>query len=164
MDYQALANNIQRFRKSKNLTQDQLAEQIGVSSQAVSKWENGASCPDIALLPELAKIFEVSIDEIFSQPNFEVVTYQQEGMRKNIDEMFFRVRILSSDGDKVNVNLPMALLRVMPAESMGINIGGVNLSDSIDFKMIMDLAEKGAMGKLVEIESADGDHIQVFVD
>ncbi|MDO5734346.1 MAG: helix-turn-helix transcriptional regulator [Eubacteriales bacterium] len=164
MDYQALANNIQRFRKTKMLTQDQLAEQLGVSSQAVSKWENGASCPDIALLPELAKIFEVSIDEIFSQPNFEVVSYQEEGKRKDIDEMFFRVRILSSDGDKVNVNLPMALLRVMPPEAMGINISGVDLSDSIDFKMIMDLAEKGAMGKLVEIESADGDHIQVFVD
>lgn len=52
------------LRKQKGLTQDELAKYLGVTNQAVSKWENGQCCPDIQLLPELAKLFEVSVDEL----------------------------------------------------------------------------------------------------
>ena len=52
-----------RFRAS--LTQEQLAEKLGLSAQAVSKWENSVAMPDISLLPELAGIFGISIDELF---------------------------------------------------------------------------------------------------
>ena len=52
------------LRKQKGLTQEALADAIGVTNQSVSKWESGQCCPDITLLPELAKIFEVSIDEL----------------------------------------------------------------------------------------------------
>lgn len=52
------------LRKSNGLTQDELAKLLGVSNQAVSKWEIGQSCPDIQLLPEIAHIFGVSIDEL----------------------------------------------------------------------------------------------------
>ena len=52
-----------RFRSS--LTQEQLAERLSLSPQAVSKWETGAAMPDISLLPDLAEVFGVSIDELF---------------------------------------------------------------------------------------------------
>lgn len=61
-----IGNNIKQLRQQKNLTQDQIAEKLGVSYQAVSKWENNANTPDIALLPEIASIFGVSIDALFS--------------------------------------------------------------------------------------------------
>lgn len=48
-----------------NLTQERLAETLGVSPQAVSKWESGQGCPDIALLPELSAVLGVTIDELF---------------------------------------------------------------------------------------------------
>jgi len=64
---QALSARILALRKEKGLTQEALAGQLGVSYQAVSKWENGQSCPDIALLPLLADIFEVSIDSLFGR-------------------------------------------------------------------------------------------------
>ena len=48
-----IGNNIKQLRQQKNLTQDQVAEKLGVSYQAVSKWENNANTPDIALLPRL---------------------------------------------------------------------------------------------------------------
>jgi len=51
-------------RKRLGLTQDALAEQLGVTAQAVSKWENDQSCPDIAMLPKLAEIFGISADEL----------------------------------------------------------------------------------------------------
>ena len=53
------------LRKQKGITQKELAEELGVTTQAVSKWENARSWPDIQLLPDIAKIFDVSIDELF---------------------------------------------------------------------------------------------------
>ena len=53
------------LRKQKGITQKKLAEALGVTTQAVSKWENARSWPDIQLLPDIAKIFDVSIDELF---------------------------------------------------------------------------------------------------
>lgn len=57
-----IAEMIRRLRNEKGISQETLAEATGVSIQAVSKWENGISCPDISLLPELADFFEVTID------------------------------------------------------------------------------------------------------
>jgi len=64
---QILSERILSLRKEKVLTQEALAQQLGVSFQAVSKWENEQSCPDIALLPLLADIFEVPIDSLFGR-------------------------------------------------------------------------------------------------
>ncbi|MBQ4159199.1 MAG: helix-turn-helix domain-containing protein [Clostridia bacterium] len=57
---------IRYFRNKFSLTQDQLAEKLCVSAQAVSKWENNVSMPDIMLLPKIAEVFGVSIDELFN--------------------------------------------------------------------------------------------------
>ena len=61
---ETLGKRIAMLRKEKGLTQEQLAEKVGVSAQAVSKWENDISCPDITLLPLLADLFGVSVDEL----------------------------------------------------------------------------------------------------
>ncbi|MFD3261503.1 methyltransferase domain-containing protein [Paenibacillus lentus] len=59
-----LARNINIYRKEKGLTQEELAQILGVSFQAVSKWENAQTMPDIALLPQLSRTLEVSIDKL----------------------------------------------------------------------------------------------------
>ena len=59
-----LGDKIKELRKSKGITQEQLADMLVVSSQAVSKWETGVANPDLALIPDLAKLFEVSTDEL----------------------------------------------------------------------------------------------------
>lgn len=61
-----IGTNIRALRLRRELTQEQVAQQLGVTYQAVSKWENGANTPDIALLPEIAALFGVTIDALFS--------------------------------------------------------------------------------------------------
>lgn len=60
------AANLQKFRKQCGLTQEELAKKLGVTFQAVSKWENAKAAPDIFLLPEIADLFKCSIDQLFS--------------------------------------------------------------------------------------------------
>lgn len=61
-----IGTRIKILRKERGLTQETVAEYVGVSYQAVSKWETGATTPDIALLPALAELFGVRIDHLFS--------------------------------------------------------------------------------------------------
>ena len=63
---ETIGKRIAEYRKNKNMKQDELAEALGVSPQAVSKWENDISCPDIMLLPKLAKLFGTTVDELLS--------------------------------------------------------------------------------------------------
>ena len=57
---------IKRLRTEHSVTQEELAAYLGISFQAVSKWETGTTMPDITLLPKLAAFFGVRIDELFS--------------------------------------------------------------------------------------------------
>lgn len=160
-----LGKKISELRKEKGITQEELAEKLGVSPQAVSKWENEISCPDIMLLPELAKIFDVSIDELFSViPKKETELLPPE-KRKNPDDMMLYVRVDSQKGDKVRVNLPIPLVKL--AVSMGVKLPQVSGNDilkAIDFEQIISLVESGLIGKLVEIESAQGDSVEITVE
>ena len=164
-----IGKRISEYRKKKNLKQDELAEMLGVSPQAVSKWENDLSCPDISLLPELSRILGVSIDEIVQGKKEEpIVSILPEDQRKDIDKMMLRVIIENAGGDHVRVNLPVALIKVAIETGMAMpkindKLGEDALS-SIDFAQILQMVELGAIGNLVDIESANGDIVKVFVE
>ena len=65
-DMKKFAQFLSGKRREKNITQGQLADMVGVSHQAVSKWENGQSFPDVTLFPRLANLFGVSVDELMN--------------------------------------------------------------------------------------------------
>lgn len=160
-----LGKKIAELRKDKGMTQDGLAELLGVSSQAVSKWENDISCPDIMLLPHLADIFQVTIDELFSKKPKNIITVLPEEERKNIDQMMLKINVNSSDGDRVRVNLPIALVKI--AYDIGMQIPEVSANNALkklDLEKILELVDRGIIGKLVEVESADGDVVEVTVE
>ncbi len=71
-------NNIKFYRKIKNLTQNDLANLLHVSPQAVSKWENGQSEPDLFSLQRLAEIFEISVDELLKKDGTKVIEEKKE--------------------------------------------------------------------------------------
>ena len=88
---QTLGKRIIENRKRLGLTQDRLAEQLGVTAQAVSKWENDQSCPDITMLPKLAEIFGISTDELLGIKKVheaEVVT-EDTSNHFHVDRFYF---------------------------------------------------------------------------
>lgn len=84
-----LTNKLRSLRAAKGVTQEQLANEMGVTAQAVSKWERGAAMPDISLLPELSVYFGVSLDELFG------LTEEKEYER--IQNMIWDERLISGD-------------------------------------------------------------------
>ena len=119
-----LGNNIRQLRRRDKRTQEALAEALGVTSQAVSRWESGGSFPDMNLIPSIANYFGVSIDELFGYTNDrtkridELVTQiydmirQNNGVDNNISECiaFARNALVEFPG---NEKLMLALASVL---------------------------------------------------
>lgn len=158
-----LGTRIGMLRRQKNLKQEELAEQLSVSPQAVSKWENDLNCPDISLLPQLAKILGVTVDHLLTGEKPEPpVRLVPEGERKDLKDMFLRITMDSEKGDKMRVNLPVSL--VQAAIDTGVTITGNSALSRIDLQQIITLVRQGAVGDLVEMESAEGEVLRVFVE
>ncbi len=162
-----LGKRIAALRRSKDMKQEELAAKMGVSPQAVSKWENDISCPDIALLPKLAATLGTTVDALLTgeeppKPEVRMVPAEE---RKDIKDMMLRIVVDSADRDKVRVNIPMALVQV--ALDMGMEMpqmAGSAAMKSIDLAQIMNLVRQGVVGNLIEVESGDGDIVRIFVD
>ena len=161
-----LGTKIAEYRKLKKMTQEELASKLNVSSQAVSKWENDLSIPDLPILIELSDIFNASLDELIRQKeNVEIARVVEPQLRKDPEQMMLKIVINSSDGDKVRINLPILLVKAGVAIGMSMpQVNGKEALQGIDFEQIMKLVDQGLVGKLIEIESADGDHIEIFVE
>ena len=160
-----IGKRISALRREKGLKQEDIAQALDVSSQAVSKWENDQSCPDISLLPKLARLLGVSVDILLSgeedKPAVELVPEQK---RKDIKDMMLRVVIDSEDGEKVRINVPMVLLQVATETGIGIvEISGSSAIKNIDWEQIINLVQQGVVGNLLEIE-AEGNTIRIFVE
>ena len=160
-----LGGRISEYRRAKGITQEELAERLNVSPQAVSKWENDIAYPDITLLPALAAELATTVDLLLNDAVEPETRYVEEKERKNYDDMILKIRV-KDGGDKVKVNLPMPIfdaLMKIGVENIEIGGKGENLKD-IDFEKIKLLIEQGAMGKLVEVESEDGATVEIFVE
>jgi len=114
-----IGKNIKYLRQQNNVTQETLADYLGVSYQAVSKWETDANTPDIALLPFIAKYFNVSLDTLFSE-NISIVAEVFEEIQ---DDDVIRVvqlqgkRILKVDKYERGKTVPIEL--IFPTNSNG---------------------------------------------
>ena len=117
----ALAENIKALRKKKGMTQEELAEDLHISAQAVSKWETGQSCPDVEMLPKLAIIFDTSLDKLFDfdhrkiEEEVDALVKESVPMRKEPAkaEAFYREALRKYPGNEVLLN---CLLMVIDEE------------------------------------------------
>ena len=86
----SIGENIKLFRKAKDITQEQLAEMLNVSSQSVSRWELGICYPDMEFLPMLAEIFEITVDKLLGVDNI--------AEKKKVDEYLNRFQVAINQG------------------------------------------------------------------
>lgn len=158
-----IGKRICQLRRARGMTQDAMAEQLGVSPQAVSKWENDQTCPDISLLPKLARFLGVTVDHLLTGEQEEKLQMQTapDTQHKRVEDMVLRISVDSPDGEKVRVNLPMSLARM--SNEMGFNLDGLDALKIIDLQSIVDLVNKGVVGDLLEVVS-EGYTVRIFVE
>ena len=158
---ETLGFRIARLRKEKGFTQEDIANKFNISTQAVSKWENDASSPDIMILRDLSNMLDVSIDYLLYGEEEQKVRVE----KKDINKMIMRIKVLSSDGDDVSVNLPMTIILLAIEKGLSLpQIGGKEMLNNINFKDIISLVEQGVVGELVSVKSADGDNVSIIVE
>ena len=127
MKKQTLGMMISTLRKEKGMTQLELAEKMGVTDKAVSKWERDLSFPDINSIPKLAEIFEVSVDELM-----QVKTETKENIGKNKVEEIVDV-VLKGIGIAMGIAVTvLSILGELETQSafimLGIGLASVSIS------------------------------------
>lgn len=95
----------------------------------------------------------------------EVQAAQTEKPKKtfNLGKML-RIKVLSSDGDRVNVQVPLAFARFALKQSNGFLDKKIQSNMDVDVDALLEMIEKGNIGKLVDIVSADGDSVEIVID
>lgn len=105
---------IARLRKEQEITQTALAGYLNVSPQAVSRWENGVSVPDICLLPQIAAFFNVSIDELFGVTDYEKILFLVKKYSSDRSDLNYReaMRYLNMELKEDDGNLKLLALKL----------------------------------------------------
>lgn len=91
MNQELIGKFIAQLRKEKNMTQQELADKLGVTDRAVSHWENGRRLPDYSLLKDLCDVLSISINELFSGEKISNENYKRkadENLKKLINENY----------------------------------------------------------------------------
>lgn len=104
-----ISENLKRLRQSRNLTQEQLAEMLGVSFQSVSRWETGLSYPDIETIPEIAAFFEVSTDVLMG--------VEKSTIEQNLQRDKKRLRMDDSETNEERLALVEEMHRKYPHDA-----------------------------------------------
>ncbi len=160
-----IGKKLYELRKQSGFTQDYVADKLGVSSQAVSKWENDLSCPDIMLLPQIAELYGITVDELFKSNEVQSnVKYEKQEIVDEKD-LYLRVYVDSHTGDNVKVSLPYPIAKEILKVGKNISsiVSGININE-IDVENIFAMVEKGVLGELVNIETQTGDIVRVVVE
>ena len=175
---ETLGRRIARLRLEYGMTQERLAMKMGVTAQAVSKWENDLSAPDIMLLPELARTLGVTVDELLegrksqeivpAEPDPKSAPEPQPGP-SHVDgsrPKKLHIQVDSSDGDVVNINVPLGMASaVLGASSKLPGVVNLNLNGAdVDMTLIAEAIKHGEKGTLVEVDSGDGDHVTISLE
>lgn len=162
---ESFGTRLAALRKERGLTQDSIADRLNISAQAVSKWENDLTSPDIDTLIKLSDMLDVTLDELMGKIKRDAVVLN-DPKDTDLNKLTLRIVVDSNEGDKIRVNLPIVLVKVLLANGDGGRnlLQGKKWAENIDFNAIIELVEQGTIGELVTVDSVDGDHIRIVVE
>ncbi len=160
-----IGKKLHELRKQSGFTQDYVAEKLGVSAQAVSKWENDIACPDIMTLPYIAELFGITIDELFKNEEVQSNVKYEKTEKINENELVLRVYVDTAHGDDIKVNLPYLLVKelINVGKDISFMFTGIDLS-GVNFESIFKMVELGVLGEIVTVETQNGDDVRVVVE
>ncbi len=157
----SLGKRIQALRKQQGLTQEALSELMAVSPQAVSKWENAQSCPDIMALPRLASCLGVSIDLLLTGKDAAATA---DVPARKPEELIVRMAVEEPGEVRICINLPFVFFRYavlynlltfnFSADGDEINPATIQTLHDLDYKAIVQMIESGVTGKLLDVDDA----------
>ena len=170
---ETLGSRIAQRRKALSMTQEEFSQLLGVTAQAVSKWENDISCPDIMLLPKISEVLDISIDELmgiekkFTKQEEKVSdagSLKERSSVPDVSKLKLRINIIDSRNKPINIALPMPF--VMRMANMGIKISSVLGTSAINdsqLEQILELVKNGVAGEIFDFTSDDGTKIKIEI-
>ncbi len=166
-DTGTIGSRIAEARKAHGYTQEEFSKMLDVTAQAVSKWENDVSCPDIQLLPKIASILDISTDELLTGKKAEVKedTHNSE-KTTNIDtsNLKININVLKPGQNPVNVSLPLSIVKRFAKIGNGISgIMGNGTIDGIKLDEILELVENGATGEILNVVADDNTNVSITI-
>lgn len=158
----SLGERLSAARKNKGLTQDDFAKYLDVTPQAVSKWENNLSCPDIMLLPKISEILGLGLEELLTGER--KTEEKQKAAVPDNTKLRLRIKISPPGKKPTNITVPTALVKRVAKIGNGISgiLGNTALSSS-QLEEILQLTEEGATGEILNIEAEDGTIITIEI-
>ena len=153
MDQKRIGAFIARCRKEKNLTQMQLAELLGITNQAVSKWENGRGMPDMSLLQPLCDVLGISLNELFSGEHISAEEYKGKA-EENISKLFQEKQIANLKPVKYLFSICANVALLVAGIEFVVGLVGNLFSSTILEPMLINVSVwlilfMASMGKLV---------------
>ncbi|NLM57671.1 MAG: helix-turn-helix domain-containing protein [Clostridium sp.] len=156
-----IARSIVKMRREKGMTQEDLANYIGVSKASVSKWETGQSYPDITFLPQLATLFNISIDELMG--------YEPQMSKEDIRELYVKLSadFASKPFDEVLDSCREIAKKYFSCFPLLFHIGALLVNNSTESgdkeKTLSVLAEAKELFVRVKTESEDAELVQLSI-
>ena len=143
-----IGENIAYFRKKNKLTQEELAEKLSITSQAVSKWECDSSYPDITGMQSLAKILGVTVDEIINGEKAlpEII----EAPKEKIDRRILLINVEASD-TTITTRLPVSFVKKSIENGTLKKIVGEEAFEQ--FWALEDMIDSGLTGPIIDVDN-----------
>lgn len=149
-----IGQNIASYRKKAGMTQEELSEKLGVTAQAISKWENDLSYPDLEIVRKLADIFDITVDQLLNGedaiPAVKVVETD------NPEKRILLICVETEGTTKVNLRIPVGLVEKACETGKLQNLLGEQASV---LEGAMEFIRMGAVGPIVDVKDDDSNTV-----
>ncbi len=166
-DKGTIGSRIAQGRKAKGYTQEEFSQLLNVTAQAVSKWENDLSCPDIQLLPQIASILGVTTDELLTGVKAnqgEATPKTEPSINTDTSNLRITINVVKPGQNPVNVTLPFSMVKNFAKIGNGISgIIGNGAIDNVKFDEILELVENGATGEILNVVADDNTVVSITI-